>query len=289
LSDTPPGPILERASAVLGWTPTAWRRVHGGYTPAARYVGAAGSERCFLKVATNAITRDMLRREANAYAVIEGPFVPRFIGWDDDPEAPLLLIEDLSEAIWPPPWTPPMVDQVRLQIAAMHRCSPPLPRASAASAEAVGGWSAVAANPKAFLALGLASPAWLDAALPDLVDAEGTCEIDGVALTHFDLRSDNICIAATGPKFIDWAEARRGNPALDLGAWLPSLVLEGGPEPEALLPGHPEVAARISGYFAARAGLANIPEALRVRSIQRAQLTTALPWAQRALGLPTIS
>ncbi len=134
MSDTPPGPILERASAVLGWTPTAWRRVHGGYTPAARYVGAAGSERCFLKVATNAITRDMLRREANAYAVIEGPFVPRFIGWDDDPEAPLLLIEDLSEAIWPPPWTPPMVDQVRLQIAAMHRCSPPLPRASAASA-----------------------------------------------------------------------------------------------------------------------------------------------------------
>lgn len=286
---SPALPIIERATAVLGWAPNAWRRVHGGYTPAARYVGSAGTERCFLKIATNAVTRDMLRREARAYQAIAGDFVPRFIGWDDDPDAPLLLIEDLSGARWPPPWTPALIGQVCDAIADMHARSAGLPTASEAIPDTLGGWSRVAENPRAFLSLGLVKRAWLDRALPDLLAAEAACAVDGEALTHFDLRSDNICITASGPKFIDWAEAALGNPALDLGGWLPSLELEGGPPPEALLPGHPEVAAWISGYFAARAGLANIPNSPRVRAIQRAQLTTALPWAQRMLGLPALN
>ena len=44
----------------------------------------------------------------------------------------------------------------------------------------------------------------------------------------------------------------------------------------------------MSGYFAARAGLPVIPNAPRVRAVQLAQLRTALPWAQRALGLPPL-
>jgi hypothetical protein len=44
-----------------------------------------------------------------------------------------------------------------------------------------------------------------------------------------------------------------------------------------------EAAAR---RFAARAGLPTIPAPPRVRDIQRLQLTTALPWAARTLGLP---
>ena len=71
-----------------------------------------------------------------------------------------------------------------------------------------------------------------------------------------------------------------------LGLWLPSLAYEGGPEPEQILPDAPEVAAWVSGFFAARAGLPQIPDAPRVRWVQRRQLATALPWAVRALGLP---
>jgi phosphotransferase family enzyme len=285
----PSSAVKARAAAVLGWAPSVWRPVYGGYTPAARYVGAAGSERCFLKVATNAITRDMLRREARAYGLITGDFIPDFIGWDDDAEAPLLLIEDLSDAVWPPPWTPALIEQVREAIAAMHRQSVELPGVAETEADVFGGWSMVAENPQPFLGLGLVSSVWLDASLPALLAAEQACELEGEALTHFDLRSDNICITPAGPKFVDWAEACRGNPVADLGAWLPSLEAEGGPPPETLLPGRPEVAAWISGYFAARAGRPIIPTAPRVRSVQRAQLTTALPWAQRALGLPPLS
>ena len=75
---------------------------------------------------------------------------------------------------------------------------------------------------------------------------------------------------------IDWAEACCGNAALDLG----------GPLPEQLLPDRPEIAAWLCGYFAARAGLPTIPDAPRVRQVQREQLGTALPWMVRALALP---
>ena len=45
-------------------------------------------------------------------------------------------------------------------------------------------------------------------------------------------------------------------------------------------------AARVSGFFAARAGLPGISDAPRVRVVQRQQLATALPWVARALDLP---
>jgi hypothetical protein len=278
-----------RAEAVLGWRPGTWRAVHGGYTPARRYVVTDAGRSAFVKVASNRTTADMLRREARAYGAVTGTFVPRFIGWADDAETPLLVIEDLSEAFWPPPWTSARIDQVLAQIEAMHALSTDLPALTDFHPGALDGWSSVATNSAPFRSLGLGSTQWLSDALPTLVEAEARCSADGEALTHYDIRSDNVCIAASGAKLVDWAAAARGNPALDLGFWLPSLELEGGPAPESVLPGRPEVAAAVSGYFAARAGLPIIPSAPRVRDIQRAQLATALPWAIRALGLPSFA
>jgi thiamine kinase-like enzyme len=150
------------------------------------------------------------------------------------------------------------------------------------------GWKMVAENPRPFLDLGLVSSDWLYRALPKLREAEGTCRTSGTSVTHFDLRSDNICLAGSGIKFIDWAEACNGDPNLDLGFWLPSLGFEGGPKPEELLPDSPNIAAWVSGYFAARAGLPNIPDAPFVRRVQREQLSTSLPWAVRTLKLGEI-
>ena len=77
--------IIERAAALLGWTPTAWRPVFGGYTPAARYVASAGPERAFVKVATTRVTARMLRHEGLVYTRLSGPFMPRLLGWEDQP------------------------------------------------------------------------------------------------------------------------------------------------------------------------------------------------------------
>lgn len=75
-------------------------------------------------------------------------------------------------------------------------------------------------------------------------------------------------------------------PRLDLGFWLPSLAYESGLEPEKILPDAPEVAAWVTGFFAARAGPPEISDAPRVRMVQRRHLATALPWVARALDLP---
>jgi hypothetical protein len=281
-----PSPELEtRAIRLLGWTPEAWRPVPGGYTPAARYRVRRGARCAFVKVATTPMTAGHMRGEIAAYRAVRGPFIPRLIGCEDHPDAPMLVIEDLGEAAWPPPWTPGRLEAVRAAIEAMHASSADLPPLDRRRFDP--GWAAVAENPAAFLALGLASPPWLERALPALVAAEAACRTEGQALCHFDLRSDNMCATATGAKFIDWSGACLSNPVLDLGAWLPSLAFEGGPEPEAILPDAPEVAAWVSGFFAARAGEPVISDAPFVRRVQREQLTTALPWAARALGLPT--
>ncbi|HEV3467923.1 MAG TPA: hypothetical protein VG148_01270, partial [Pyrinomonadaceae bacterium] len=117
---------------------------------------------------------------------------------------------------------------------------------------------------------------------------EESCPTAGDSLTHWDLRSDNICISAGRAVFVDWSAACLSNPRLDLGFWLPSLAYESGVAPEKILPDAPEVAAWVSGYFAARAGLPEISDAPRVRTVQRRQLETALPWAARALDLPPL-
>jgi hypothetical protein len=284
--DAPSAVLEARAARLLGWTPRTWRAVCGGYTPAARYVVSDGRKRVFLKVATSALTADHLRGEIAAYRAVRGPFMPQVMGWDDDPGAPMLAIEDLSDARWPPPWDGKAVDAVLDAVSAMHATPAVLPTFEERHGGGHGlGWAMVAANPGPFLSLGLASAEWLAYALAPLTAAEAACATSGAALAHWDLRSDNMCLADRGVMFIDWSGACRGNPVLDLGTWLPSLAFEGGPLPDDLLPDEPAVAAWVCGFFAARAGEPDIPDAPFVRRVQREQLSTALPWVVRALGL----
>jgi aminoglycoside phosphotransferase (APT) family kinase protein len=280
--------LAERAARLLGWRPETWSRVHGGYTAAARYRVRRGADTAFVKIATTAITADMLRRELTAYGAVSGPYAPTFLGGEDHPTQPMLLIEDLGGARWPPPWSDAAVADALAAIETMHGASAALPTFAETGGAELGGWRDVAGDPAPFLSLGLADGAWLKRALPALIEAERACPTAGRSVAHFDIRSDNLCFAARGPVLVDWAAACLANPVLDLGGWLPSLAYEGGPPPEAILPDAPLVAAWVSGYFAARAGLPPIADAPFVRRVQREQLTTALPWAQRALRLPSL-
>src|SRR5262249_38627697 len=45
-----------------------------------------------------------IRAECAIYPRLSGPFVPRLVA--ADASVPVLVIEDLSDATWPPPWTP---------------------------------------------------------------------------------------------------------------------------------------------------------------------------------------
>lgn len=277
--------IAARVERLLGWSPESWRPVQGGYTPTARYAVAAGSRTGFVKVATTPMTAWQINREIAAYAGISGRFVPHVLGAETDPDVPILIIEELSAATWPPPWDDRTVGMVLETIAEMHATPSTLAHGGLLLGREAG-WPTVAETPEPFLSLGLVSANWLDRALPALIAAETACEFRGEALTHLDLRSDNLCITPEGVKIVDWAEACLSAADVDLGFFLPSLAFEGGPLPETVQPDRPEIAALVSGFFAARAGLPDIPLAPFVRRVQREQLSTALPWVIRALGLP---
>ena len=288
MSETPSPMVVDAVTRAAGRSPLGWARsVGGGYTPAERWlVQLDGGERAFAKVGTIDRTAEWLRLEQRAYSEIEGPFVPRMLGWSDG-QVPALLLEDLNDAIWPPPWDVNLVGRV---LATLDRVAvAPCPEWAAeliSQATIFSGWSDVAVDPGPFLGLGLVSREWLEAALPSLVEMERPPELAGDALLHFDVRSDNICFTPDRTLLVDWNWIGRGNPLFDVAAWLPSLAAEGGPVPEEVRPEAGLFASAIAGYLCARAGLPGIPDAPGVRRVQLQQATTALPWAARWLGLP---
>ncbi len=288
--DSPAPNISERVTRLLRKRAVAWRRVERGYTPAQRWVATLdeGSS-CFVKAGVGRMSHALRAEYAKVYSRLEAPFLPRLLGWDDDGETPLLVLEDLSAAVWPPPWTGERVSAVLEMLDALHSTQlAGLPALATVESDLSEGWRVVANDPAPFLSLGLCTPAWLEATFAALIAATETARLDGSDFVHFDVRSDNVCFADGRVVLVDWNFACRGNGEVDLAAWAPSLHAEGGPPPEAILPDAPKWAAVVSGFFAARAGLVRIPDAPRVRSAQLEQLNTALPWAVRALGLPPL-
>ena len=146
----------------------------------------------------------------------------------------------------------------------------------------------MAGDLEAFLALGLCDAGWIEAHLATLTDAAHSAVIEGDALLHMDVRSDNLCLREGRALLVDWNFACTGNPRFDLAAWLPSLHAEGGPAPEEVVAPAEDMAAFASvlaGYFAAHAARPDIPEAPHVRPLQRKQARTALPLGGPGAGL----
>ena len=276
-----------RIGDLTGRRPIGFRRALGGYTPAERWiVELEGGARVFAKIGVDQFTADGLRVEQRVYAAIDGDFIPELRGWDDGAR-PLLLLEDLSDCFWPPPWDAGRVDQVLEALARLRAVDPRgvLSSIGATDPELAGCWQRVATQPAPFLSLGLASERWLHESAPVLAAAAASAELDGPCPTHQDVRSDNLCFRDGRAVLVDWNQAVLAQRDYDIAFWLPSLHAEGGPPPEGVLPDAGSLAAVISGFFAERAGKPIIPTAPRVREVQRRQLRTALPWAARALGL----
>jgi hypothetical protein len=276
-----------RLSEILGASPVARHRVERGYTPAERWVVELDDGRSvFVKAAVNELTAGWLRDEHRVYGALEAPYMARLLGWADG-DRPMLVLEDLSARFWPPPWTDHRVASVVRTLADVAATPAPswLPGAGS-SGFLERGWRAVRNDPDPLLATGVVSRRWLGAALPTLLWAADACRQDGDQLLHLDVRSDNICFRADGSAvLVDWNLAVVGNARLDVAFWLPTLVAEGGPRPEAILPHAAAEAAFVAGFFAARAGQPPIPGAPAIRPLQLEQLRHALPWACRELGL----
>ena len=242
----------------------------------------------FAKCAHEEPVIEFLWQEHAFYEAVHADFMPELIAFlGEDP--PVLVLEDLSQGHWPPPWPPGAVDAVLSTLERVHGTRPPayLERLADQREGLTDGWATVAVDPEPFLSLGVCSREWLQASLPVLDDASQSAPIDGSDLLHLDVRSDNICLRDGRTVLVDWNWACVGNGLVDAAAWAPSLHLEGGPAPDELIPGcPPSFAAMLAGFFGSRAGLPPPPTAPLVRDVQLRQLRVALPWAARLLGLP---
>jgi len=287
--DGPEAWIVEGVARATGRAPESWRRTVGGYTPASRWaVTFSDGSTAFVKAATTPPTAQWLRWEHAFYAEVRAGFVARMIAWDASGPWPVLVLEDLSGAAWPPPWDAGRIAAVLDTLRTVAKTPPPagLPRLVGRAPKMFLGWDEVASDPAPFLSLGLCSAGWFENALPTLLASQHLELFEGSDLVHFDVRSDNLCFIEGRTVLVDWNLASIGNALVDVASWLPSLEFEGGPAPEEVSPESSVFAGMVAGYFAANAGKPVIPDAPFVRRVQREQLSTALPWAARALGLP---
>lgn len=281
--------LVKRVETLMASPSMNWVWAEGGYTPADRWVVSfENGASAFIKAATTNLTAKWLREDYHVYSNVESDYLPAVLGWQDDGARPILALEDLSGAHWPPPWEPWQVGKL-LETLPKVWATPPPPDVPPIDRATVTGWTLVQEDPAPFLSLGLCSESWLQESLPTLVESELNAPIEGDEFIHMDIRSDNLCFAGDRVLIVDWNLAVRANCLLDIAAWLPSLEAEGGPSPEQVYPEASIFAGLVSGYFAARAGLPIPKQEPRVRRVQMKQLLTSLPWAVRALGLPPLA
>jgi hypothetical protein len=276
--------LEERLAALAGAEPVEWTPRPGGYSTAERYtVTLDDGRRVFMKSADAEHMAAWLRREHEVYGSLEGSFIPELIGFDDDGTRPLLVLEDLSHADWSAGWTAERVALVRAALDELHASpAPPNTRPVRETyAGWFGRWRVVESDPGPFLSLGLRSRAWLEERLPEIVEAADAAPLDGDAVVHLDVRSDNLCTLGGRAVLVDWNFVSFAAPEVDLAAWACSLALEGGPPPWELLPGSAGFAAFTAGIFAAVAGLPPPETAPTVRRFQARQLAVALDWLDR--------
>jgi hypothetical protein len=262
--------------------------VHRGFTGNRRFLlDLADGRTVFVKWAYSEDSAEWLRKEHRLYKELAAPYMPGLLGWDDDGEHPLLALEALVDVHWPPPWSAADVVAVREALAQVAETPPPagLPRLEEMF-DPVADWEAVRDDPDPFLSTGLASREWLDHSWETLHAAAARAPLNGEALLHLDVRSDNLCIAGRRAKLFDWNWACLGNPDADFAGWAPSLQREGGPSMWELIPNAGEWAAWLAGIWALRAGLPT-PEGAHpsLREVQRSQLAVVLEVAARELGL----
>ena len=276
----------ERIERALGSAAVQYEPRAGGYSTADRYaVTLADGRRAFVKSAEEQNLAGWLRREYEVYAHLDGDFIPKLLGWDDDGVRPVLAIEDLSDADWTPGWDDARVAAVLAALRALATCEPPPNTGTVREhfADLYDRWRIVESDAEPFLSLGLRDRDWLDRALPRILAAVDADPAQGDDLCHFDVRSDNLCFRDGQAILVDWNWLSLGSCKLDVAAWLPSLRVEGGPQPWEVLPDAGAEAAFVAGVWAAVAGLPPPETAPHVRAIQRTQLAVALDWIDRDL------
>jgi aminoglycoside phosphotransferase (APT) family kinase protein len=285
-----------------GGQPSSVRDLSGGFSPGATSILEWPHRAFFVKAVGSTLNPDspgMHRREAVISAALpETSRYPRLRGTYDDGEWVALAFDVVAGRPPRHPWDATELELVARGLSTMHAELTPSPVPSLEpladyAQRLFGGWADLAsrAEPPVRLdpwaAAHLSRLAALEAAWP------GACA--GSTLVHGDVRSDNVLVSGDAVVFVDWPHGAVGNPAFDLIAWAPSVVLEGGPPPEELLarhdpPGVTDAEAltvllcAIAGFFVSHSLWPAPPGLPTLRPFQAAQGEVALAWLRRRTG-----
>ena len=297
-----PDTVRAWAARIGGGTPRQVRDVSGGFSPGATAVLACPGGAVFVKAvgtALNPDSPDFHRREAVVSAALpKAPPFPRLLDTYDDGDWVALAFMAVDGRPPAHPWDPIELELAVDALGELHRLLTPNPVGAALPAAErmaglFGGWASLAASGDVPGGLDLWARSNLDA-LAEL-ESHWPEAIAGTTLLHSDVRSDNMLVTADGVVFVDWPHACVGAPVFDLVAWAPSVVLEGGPQPEDLLVRHAAaraadpaavatLVAAFSGFLVSHARRPAPPGLPTLRTFQGAQGAVALRWLQRLTG-----
>ncbi|MBO0708150.1 MAG: hypothetical protein J2P44_07280, partial [Candidatus Dormibacteraeota bacterium] len=144
---------------LLGGQVGEYRYTPGGWSVSVRGVLTLGDGRTvFAKLGDVPDTAGALRDEIGVYRLLAPrPFMPRLIA--ADPEVPVLVLEDLSQALRVPPWTARSLHDYRRLCEELASTPAPAGVRDLQSWIEGDGWEDVATDPRP--AMHVLAPAWL--------------------------------------------------------------------------------------------------------------------------------
>jgi aminoglycoside phosphotransferase (APT) family kinase protein len=213
----------------------------------------------------------------------------------------VLVFEDVEG--WHPaqPWQPDELDRVLNALHTLSAALTPSPlstaiagAASDAFANRICGWGKLR-DEEPFLLAGLDS--WSARHLEALVELEAAAPtaVEGETLLHFDVRADNILLTPEQVWFVDWPHARIGAAWVDVVSFAPSVRMQGGPPPEAIISRHTACQSvdpaaitaaivAVAGFFTYGALQPPPPGLPTLRAFQAAQGAVAREWVAQRTG-----
>jgi hypothetical protein len=276
---------VEGVRAAMRLEPMRWSLCGGGFTPAGRWLvefenGSAG----FVKAAQG-IDAEAIRRDIVVLSALSGSFHPQLLGWHDDDDLVVEVLEDLSAARWPPPY-PANIDSAfaALDLVADHAVPNGLPSLTIPAERR---WPTIANDPQPLLDLNVCTAQWLDRALEHLVGAEASFDPVGNRLVHNDIWAGNVAFVDGRCVLIDWSEAHRGSRWVDVGFLTLSLRSEAGPGTTERFPGDAGFVGWWSADLACRllGGLEPWIDTSILPGLHQ-DLVAALAWASELFDLP---
>jgi hypothetical protein len=284
----PPAAVLKAITAATGTRPTSWQHVVAGHTHAEKWLVDLDGRRAFVKAGTESSARAQIEREASILESVAAPYMPRFHGAATVDDWSVLVVEDLSRAVWPPPHVDGGAALLET-VTQVATTPPPEGLRRRPEGRPLGTyWQRIAADPEPVLAHGLFSAAWLEAAQPVLDAAESFAELAGNDFLHDDVWAGNVCYTERGALLIDWASATIGDRRIDLAYALLSIRSSGTRPPPVDFRNEAAYAALLAGANAYQAAQPTDDSIQRV-SVLRAgwlhDLEFALDWASELLQI----